>query len=132
MPLALALVLAAPLLGACGASEDEQRKEAFCEEVPALLESITADLQGVGSDPAAAEAVLGEAIDRMDDVQPPEAAADEWNRLRTAWGDMAEVFAQADLDDAAANAHLAPELQRLQTELVESGDGVDDWGKTNC
>ncbi|WP_116449631.1 hypothetical protein [Blastococcus litoris] len=126
------LVLSVLLLAACGSSEDEQRTEAFCEDAPALLEDITAELQEIGSDPAAAQELLGDAIDRMAEIEPPEDAADEWNRLRTAWGDLGDLFDEADLSDASANADLAPEAQRLQTELVESGDAVDEWSTTNC
>ena len=43
-------------------------------------------------------------------MQPPHDVADEWDRLRTAWRDMAE---------------------RLEPELVD-GEAVGDWGKANC
>ena len=58
--------------------------------------------------------------------------ADEWDRLRTAWRDMADLIGRADLTDPAANVELAPELERLEPELVDGGAAVDDWGKANC
>jgi len=131
-PLALGMVLSASLLGACGTSEDEQRKAAFCEDVPALLQGITVELETVYSSPDTANDVLGSAVARLNEVQPPEDAADEWNRLRTAWGDMADLIGRADLTDPSANVELAPELERLQPELVDGGAAVDDWGKANC
>jgi hypothetical protein len=63
------------LLGACGTEEDEQRKPAFCEDVPTLLQEITVELET---------------------VEP------------------------------------APELERLEPELVDGGAAVDHWGKANC
>jgi hypothetical protein len=131
-PLAVVLVLSATLLGACGTSEDAQRKEAFCEDVPGLLDTITADLQAVYTAPETANEVLGEAVAQLEEVQPPEDVAGEWDRLRTAWGDMRDLIARADLTDPSANTDLAPELERIQPELVEAGTAVDDWGKASC
>jgi len=39
---------------------------------------------------------------------------------------------QADLQDPEANTELAPRLQALQTELIDSGTAIDDYGKANC
>ena len=109
-PLALGLVLSASLLGACGTSEDEQRKAAFCEDVPTLLQDITVELETVYTSPESANEVLGNAVSRLEDVQPPQDVADEWDRLRTAWRDMADLIGRADLTDPSANVELAPEL----------------------
>ena len=130
--LALALALSAPLLGACGASEDDQRKAAFCEDVPTLMQEVTADLEEVPSDPETATQALDDAVAKIEEVQPPEDVADEWSRLRTAWSDMRDLIGRADLTDPSANVELAPELERLQPELVEAGTAIDDWGKANC
>jgi hypothetical protein len=132
IPLAFALVLSLPLLGACGDSEDEQRQAAFCEDVPTLMQEVTADLNQVPSDPEAANQALDDAVAQLEEVQPPEDVADEWDRLRTAWSDMRDLVGRADLTDPSANAELAPELERLQPELVEAGTAIDDWGKENC
>jgi hypothetical protein len=131
-PHALGLVLSAALLGACGTTEDEQRKAAFCEDVPTLLQDITVELETVYTSPESANEVLGNAVSRLDDVQPPQDVADEWDRLRTAWRDMADLIGRADLTDPAANVELAPELERLEPDLVDGGAAVDDWGKANC
>ena len=130
--LALALALSAPLLGACGTSEDDQRKAAFCEDVPTLMQEVTADLEQVPADPATANQALDDAVSKIEQVEPPEDVADEWTRLETAWTDMRDLIGQADLSDPSANTDLAPELQRLQPELVEAGTAIDDWGKANC
>ena len=131
-PLALGLVLSASFVGACGTSEDEQRKAAFCEDVPTLLQDITVELETVYTSPESANEVLGSAVSRLDGVQPPQDVADEWDRLRTAWRDMADLIGRADLTDPSANVELAPELERLEPELVDGGAAVDDWGKANC
>ena len=131
-PLAVGLVLSASLLDACGASEDEQRTDAFCDDVPTLLQDITVELETVYTSPESANEVLGNAVARLDEVQPPEDVADEWERLRTAWRDMADLIGRADLTDSSADVGLAPELERLQPELVDGGAAVDDWGKAHC
>ncbi len=127
----LTLALSVPFLAACG-SEDDDRKATFCEDVPALLQDISADLDTVGSDPEAAVEALNDAVSKIEDVEPPEDVADEWNRLETAWSDMRDLLERADLDDPAANADLAPEFERLQPELIDSGTAVDEWGQDNC
>jgi hypothetical protein len=100
--------------------------------VPALLSDISDDLQGVTAAPEQAPALLAEAVDKISAVQPPADAAPQWQRLVTAWTSMRDLLAQADLTDPQANTDLAPQLQSLQTELVDSGTAVDDYGKANC
>jgi hypothetical protein len=100
--------------------------------VPGLLSDIGSDLTAVGTDPAQAQQAMNEAVDRISAVEPPADAADEWTRLVTAWTGMRDLLAQADLTDPQANTALAPQLQTLQTELVDAGTAVDDYGKANC
>ena len=114
------------------ADSDAEKKAAFCTEVPALLSDISDDLQGVTAAPEQAPALLAEAVDKISAVQPPADAAPQWQRLVTAWTSMRDLLAQADLTDPQANTDLAPQLQSLQTELVDSGTAVDDYGKANC
>ncbi|MBB3676923.1 hypothetical protein [Modestobacter versicolor] len=114
------------------ADADAEKKETFCTEVPALLSDITDDLQGFQNDPQQAPALLAEAVERISAVEPPSDAAPQWQRLVTAWTGMRDLLNEADLTNPAANADLAPRLQELQTELVDSGTAVDEYGKANC
>ena len=123
---------AAASSSAAAADSDAELKETFCTEVPALLSDISDDLQGVTAAPEQAPALLAEAVDKISAVRPPADAAPQWQRLVTAWTSMRDLLAQADLTDPQANTDLAPQLQSLQTELVDSGTAVDDYGKANC
>jgi len=114
------------------ADADAEKKETFCSDVPELLGDITDDLNAVGTDPTKAQGALDEAVTRISAVEPPADAAPQWERLVTAWTAMRDLIAQADLTNPAANTDLAPQLQTLQTELVDSGTAVDDYGKANC
>ena len=114
------------------ADADAEKKETFCSDVPALLGDITDDLNAVGTDPTKAQGALDEAVTRISAVEPPAEAAPQWDRLVTAWTAMRDLIAQADPTNPAANTDLAPQLQTLQTELVDSGTAVDDYGKANC
>ena len=129
--LAAPLALTALLLAGCS-SEEAERQEAFCAEVPDLLSEITDDVNAVQSDPQSAPQVLDEAVQRLEAVDPPEAVADEWNDLVSSWRGLSDLLDQADLTDPAANADLAPQLQELQGDLVSSGEAVDAYGKENC
>jgi hypothetical protein len=114
------------------ADADAELKETFCTEVPGLLSDIGDDLTAVGTDPAQAQQAMNDAVERISAVEPPADAADEWTRLVTAWTSMRDLLAQADLTNPQANTDLAPQLQALQTELIDSGTAVDDYGKANC
>ena len=122
----------APAPSSSGADSDAETKDTFCTEVPALLSGISNDLQEVTSAPEQAPALLAQAVDQISAVQPPADAAPQWQRLVAAWTSMRDLLAQADLTDPQANSDLAPQLQSLQTELVDSGSAVDDYGKANC
>jgi hypothetical protein len=111
---------------------DAEKQETFCTEVPGLLTDITADLQNVTTTPEQAPQQIAEAVDRLSAVEPPAGVAPQWQRLVTAWTSMRDLIGQVDLTDPAANAGLAPQLQALQTELVDSGAAVDEYGKANC
>jgi hypothetical protein len=114
------------------ADADAERKDTFCSDVPALLSDIGDDLTAVGTDPARAQGAMDEAVARISEVEPPQEASAQWTRLVTAWTAMRDLLAQADLTNPQANTDLAPQLQALQTELVDSGTAVDDYGKANC
>ncbi|GAB3354430.1 hypothetical protein [Modestobacter lapidis] len=113
------------------AAAEAARKETFCTEVPGLLTGITADLQSLQA-PEDARRVLGEAVDRIAAVEPPAGAEAEWERLVAAWTGMRDLLGEADLRNPEANAALAPRLQELQTELVDSGAAIDAYGKAHC
>ena len=130
--LAASLAVPALLLTGCGASEDEQRLEAFCEQVPALLSDITDDVNAVYSDPQSAPDVLNEAVDRLEAVEPPAEAADLWDELVTSWQALTDLISSADLSDPSANADLAEEATALQGDLVSAGEAVDEYGQENC
>ncbi|GAB3324918.1 hypothetical protein GCM10027451_49490 [Geodermatophilus aquaeductus] len=129
--LAVPFALTALLLAGCS-SEEAERQEAFCAEVPDLLSDITDDVNAIQSDPQSAPQVLDEAVQQLEDVDPPEAVADEWDDLVTSWRALSDLLDQADLSDPAANADLAPQLQELQGDLVSSGEAVDAYGEENC
>src|SRR3954447_20368121 len=117
---------------ASDADSDTAKKETFCSDVPALLSDIGDDLTAVGTDPTRAQGAMDEAVARISAVEPPAEASAQWTRLVTAWTAMRDLLAQADLTNPQANTDLAPQLQALQTELVDSGTAVDDYGKANC
>jgi hypothetical protein len=123
---------AAATSDAADAASDAAKKETFCSDVPALLSDIGDDLTAVGTDPTQAQGAMDEAVARISAVQPPTEASAQWTRLVTAWTAMRDLLAQADLTNPQANTDLAPQLQALQTELVDSGTAVDDYGKANC
>ena len=129
--LVLGVLLSAALVG-CGSTTDQVRHEAFCTNAPELLEQVTTNLSSVPSSASTAVDLLDDTVTELEKVQPPEDVAKEWERLVTAMGDMRDLVARADPTDPAANADLAPELQRLQPELTEAGTAIDDWGKANC
>ena len=126
------LAAAALLLAGCGASEDEERQAAFCEDVPDLLSDVTAELEGVTADPEQAPAIVSDAVERLEAVEPPQDVADEWQDLVTAWSGMRDLLNEVDLTDPSANTEFVGEATQLQEDLVSTGSAVDEWGKENC
>ncbi|MGX5653712.1 hypothetical protein ACWKWC_02955 [Geodermatophilus nigrescens] len=130
--LAASLAVPALLLTGCGASADEQRLEAFCEQVPDLLSDITDDVNAVYSDPQSAPDVLNEAVGKLEEVQPPADAEEVWGDLVSSWRAFTDLIESADLSDPSANTDLAEEATRLQGDLVSAGEAVDTFGQENC
>ena len=130
--LAASLAVPAVLLTGCSASEDELREEAFCQQVPDLLEDIADDVTTVYADPRSAPAVLDEAVDRLEAVEPPQEAAGLWDDLVSSWTALTDLIESADLTDPSANADLADEATRLQGDLVSAGEAVDEYSRENC
>ncbi|MGY1731793.1 hypothetical protein ACI798_09735 [Geodermatophilus sp. SYSU D01045] len=128
---AAALALCALAAAGCS-SEEAQRQEAFCEEVPGLLEDVTGDVEAVAADPQSAPQVVEEAVGRLEAVEPPEGVAADWGDLVTSWRALSDLLGEADLADPSANADLAPRLQELQEDLTSSGEAVDAYGRENC
>jgi hypothetical protein len=129
---AVPLAVGAVLLAGCGASEEERRTESFCEDVPDLLDDVTAELQGATAAPDEAPALVGDAVERLEAVDPPQDAADEWQALVTAWSGMRDLLARAEGSDPSANAELVEEAERVQSDLDSAGTAVDDWGQAHC
>jgi hypothetical protein len=127
-PLAAATVL----LAGCGASEEEERQAAFCEDVPDLLTDVTAQLEGATAEPEQAPGIVGDAVERLEAVDPPEDVADEWQALVEAWTGMRDLLNEVDLTDPSANTEFVGEATRLQEDLVSTGSAIDEWGKENC
>ncbi|HEV7872017.1 MAG TPA: hypothetical protein VGO95_12240 [Modestobacter sp.] len=132
LPFAVAPLLLAGCSPSSAADAEAEIKDTFCTEVPALLTDITTDLQGFAAAPEQAPQLLTEAVDRISAVEPPADVTPQWQRLVTAWTSLRDLLAQADLTNPAANADLAPQMSSLQTELIDSGTAVDDYGKANC
>ena len=113
-------------------SADAEKQETFCREVPGVLSEITDDLNGVATTPEQAPALLTEAVDKLSAVEPPEGAKPQWDRMVAAATSMRDIIAGADLTNPQGNADLAPQIQSLQTELIDAGTAIDDYGQANC
>ena len=88
--LAAPLALTALLLAGCS-SEEAERQEAFCAEVPDLLAEITDDVDAAGSDPQSAPQVLDEA-----DLTDPAADAGLAPQLQELQGDLVSAGGAVD------------------------------------
>ena len=111
---------------------DEELREEFCADVPMLLQDVGQQLQDVETDPASASEALDDAVSRLEEVQPPGDVADEWNRLVDALRDLRDLVASVDPSDPGGGSERAEELLDIQSELVDAGTAVDEWGQANC
>ena len=118
---------------------DEELREEFCTEAPVLLRDVGQQLQDVGqqlqdaeADPASATEALDDAVSRLEEVEPPEDVADEWDRLLDALRDLRDLVASVDPSDPGGTSEQAEELIDIQSELLDAGTAIDDWGRANC
>jgi hypothetical protein len=117
--LGLAVVPALALTAAaCGDDDDETGTAAsFCEQAGELTERI-----GELSDPTTDE--FGEAIAELQDIEPPEEIAEDWDRALEAFE------AIAGLDDEDIDEDVLAQFD--DPEFAEAGDRVDEYMTEEC
>ena len=118
--------------GEASGSSDAERQEVFCSDVPVLLQDVISQLGSTSTDPASAVETLDDVVGQMQEVEPPDDVADEWERFITAISDMRDLLATVDPTDPTPDPGLAAEVQALQPELVDAGTAIDEWGQANC
>jgi hypothetical protein len=111
---------------------DDSRHQAFCTDVPVLLQDVVTQLGSVSTDPQEAAQTLDDVVSRMEQVDPPEDVADEWERFITAISEMRDLLASVDPTDPTPDPALTDRVLELQPELIDAGSAIDEWGRTNC
>jgi hypothetical protein len=132
MRIAIAALAVVALTG-CSQTEDDARKEAFCADVPDLLQGIRMNVNianTVGGDQAID--ILSDQVAKLEAVEPPADVADEWTALVDTWTSFRDLLAEAiDSPPEEAEALIA-ELEPYQQRLTDTGAAVDEWGQANC
>jgi hypothetical protein len=75
---------------------------------------------------------VAEATERLDDLEPPDEIADEFQAVVDFTKDAAAAAEDVDLTDPDAAAELQEQFEGRQAELEEAGQKVDDFLADKC
>ena len=139
------------LLTACGGSDDEnassessassssaaettaeQTDSEFCSEAAAAFEQVEPALTGGGSDPAALATALQEAADNVRGIQAPGEIETDWAALGDGIEQLAQAFADVDVNDPAAQAQLEQRTTEVIGSLTTSATNVQTYLSQEC
>jgi hypothetical protein len=92
-------------------------------------------------DPAEVSAMIRQARDTLDAIDPPAEIAADWNQLVGAVGELADLFERVDFSDPQSLANLEDDPELLEEFLTieqrfegveEAGDRVADYVREEC
>ncbi len=130
--LAASLTVPAVLLTGCTGSAEDVRREAFCDRATLLLDDVSAEVEAAPEDPGELAALVDDAVGRLEELEPPEEAADAWGDLVDSWRRLGDLLGRVDPGDPTGDAGLAAEVAEVQGDLSASGRAVDDYTRSSC
>jgi hypothetical protein len=92
-------------------------------------------------DPAEVSAMIRQARDTLDAINPPAEIAADWNQLVGAVGELADLFDRVDFSDPQSLANLEDDPELLEEFMTieqrfegveEAGDRVADYVREEC
>jgi hypothetical protein len=92
-------------------------------------------------DPAEVSAMIRQARDTLDAIDPPAEIAADWNQLVGAVGELADLFERVDFSDPQSFANLEDDPELLEEFMTieqrfegveEAGDRVADYVREEC
>jgi hypothetical protein len=147
----LSLAAAVVLLTACGGSDDEsassesgagsssaaattaeQTDSEFCSQAAAAFDQVEPALTGGGNDPAALATALQEAADNVRGIEAPGEIQSDWTALGDGIEQLAQAFADVDVNDPAAQAQLEQRTTEVIGSLTTSATNVQTYLGQEC
>ena len=147
----LSLAAAAVLLTACGGSDDdtassetsassssaaettaEQTDSEFCSQAASAFEQVEPALSGTENDPTALAGALQTAADNVRGVEPPSEISSDWAALADGIEQLAQAFAEVDVNDPNAQATLEQRTSEVIGSLTSSATNVQTYLSEEC
>lgn len=147
----ISLAAATVLLTACGGSDEgtaspessassssaaettaAQADPEFCSDAQAAFEQVEPALSGVGNDPAALSTALQQAADDVQGIEAPDEISSDWAALGDGIEQLAQAFAEVDVNDPASAAQLQQRSSEIIGSLSESGGNVQTYLAEEC
>jgi hypothetical protein len=147
----LSLAAAVVLLTACGGSDDESASSEssassssaaettaeptdseFCSQAAAAFQQVEPALTGGGNDPAALATALQQAADNVRGIEAPDEIATDWAALGDGIEQLAQAFADVDVNDPAAQAQLEQRTTEVIGSLSTSATTVQTYLADEC
>jgi hypothetical protein len=147
----LSLAAAVVLLTACGGSDDEsassesgassssaaattaeQTDSEFCSQAASAFEQVEPALTGGGNDPAALATALQQAADNVRGIEAPGEIQSDWTALGDGIEQLAQAFADVDVNDPAAQAQLEQRTTEVIGSLTTSATNVQTYLGQEC
>jgi hypothetical protein len=147
----LSLAAAVVLLTACGGSDDEsassqssassssaaestaERTDSeFCSQAAAAFEQVEPALTGGGNDPAALATALQAAADDVRGIEAPGEIRSDWAALGDGIEQLAQAFADVDVNDPAAQSQLQQRTTEVIGSLTTSATNVQTYLGQEC
>lgn len=119
-----------PLGPAAPPVSQEDAVVTFCAEGQAVFGQLSLALQN--PEPTEIPGLLRQASDAFADVTAPPDIASDFETLRTAYAQLADVAAPLDLSTAEGKAEFQTSYQEIAGPALPAQDALSAWTQANC
>ncbi|WP_299952744.1 hypothetical protein [uncultured Modestobacter sp.] len=116
--------------GSSAGSSDED-VQAFCSQAETVFTELNTTFEGA-SDPAQLPALLQQATDAFESVDPPAEVEEAWTTFSASLGDLADSAGSNDLTTPEGLAEFQQQYEATTTETAAAQGEVEQYVTTNC
>ncbi|MGY5884411.1 hypothetical protein [Modestobacter lacusdianchii] len=115
---------------AAGGSSDEE-VQAFCSQAQSVFTELDTAFQGA-NDPAQLPALLQQATDAFESVDPPAEIEGSWTAFSDSLGGLADSAASTDLTTPEGLAQFQQQYEQLTADATAAQGDVEQYVTANC
>ena len=114
-----------------GTGSSDEDVQAFCSQAETVFTELNTAFEGA-SDPAQLPALLQQATDAFESVDPPAEVEEAWTTFSASLGDLADSAGSSDLTTPEGLAEFQQQYEATTTETVAAQGEVEQYVTTNC